>query len=108
MTGKHCGQQAYHPPDGNSNKPSSSPTNPYQPPRVQETAEDAPAFNTRSNTIRTDLEVAMCIVEQAAGQPTYEYANAAILHPDTGLSMKYRQLNTHPASENHPQMNLAD
>ena len=65
--------------------------NPHQLPRVQELLQDAPAFNTRSKGKR-DLDVAMCIVEQES----IEYANAAVLHPETGLTMKYRQLITHP------------
>ncbi len=61
----------------------------YQPPRVRETKQDAPAFNTRSSAIKTDLVVAMCMVEQENQSAITEYANLTVLHPDTGLPMKY-------------------
>ncbi len=57
---------------------------------------DAPAFNTRLNTWKTDttdLDTAMHIVET---QPDTISENAAVLHPETGRPMKYGQLITHP------------
>jgi hypothetical protein len=83
---------------GKSNFSKPLPQDPYQPPRVREATNDPPAFNTRSNTWkmdRTDLDVAMNIVETQPDM-TNEYANIAVLHPETGQPMRYRQLITHP------------
>jgi hypothetical protein len=80
----------------------------YQPPRVRETTQDALAFNTRSSAIKTDLVVAMCMVKQENQSAITEYANLAVLHPDTGLPMKYRQLINHPDTKivwNHSSAN---
>ncbi len=71
-----------------------TPQQPHQPPRVREPPEDAPAFHTRSNVARTDLDVAMHIIETQPEE--IEFANIAVLHPETGAPMKYRQLITHP------------
>ena len=76
-------------------------TNPERPPRVQTKPVDAPAFNTRTSAARTDFEMVMLIVENTnkmlpQSQATHEHANLAILHPDTGRQMTYRQLMTHP------------
>lgn len=75
--------------------------NPEQAPRVHANLTNAPAFNTRSNTSKTDLDMAMQIIEQEGKvdkdtQEILEYANAAVLHPETGHPMTYRQLITHP------------
>lgn len=48
-----------------------------------------PVFNTRSSLVKTDLEVAMHIIENKMKkfpqmQPTQEFANTAVLHPKTG------------------------
>ena len=66
------------------------------PPRV---TSDGPASNTRARAQQlTDLDMAMCIIEQTptASPNTREYANVAVLHPDTGRQMTYRQLIKHP------------
>jgi hypothetical protein len=67
-----------------------------------------PASNTRARTQQvTDLNMAMCIVLQCtlnltaspnskATNDGREYANATVLHPDTGCPMTYRQLIKHP------------
>jgi hypothetical protein len=74
------------------------PQDPYHPLRVREATHDTHAFNTQSNTWKTDttdLDNAMHIIET---QPdtTNEYTNVAVMHPETGQPMKYQQLITHP------------
>jgi hypothetical protein len=74
------------------------PQDSHQSPRVREATHDTPAFNTRLNTWKTDttdLDIAMHKIETQPDTIS-EYANAAVLHPETGRPMKYRQLIAHP------------
>ena len=71
-------------------------------PRVQK---HGPAFNTRQQHQRekTDLDIAMTMIENSNNKcspPTGEHINAAVLHPETGKPMSYRQLLKHPHFHN--------